>query len=157
MDYEIVILEEFTGEKATIYSIILDKEEQSLYDNFYDKYISLYKSEIENILSRLETMGHKTGARVDFFKQYEGNPGDGVCALFDVPDSNLRLYCIRYGSSAIILGDGGYKPKSISSLQDDPILKETNEQMRQLSKDISQKIKDGVFEWSPDGTKLLIL
>ena len=48
----------------------------------------------------------------------EGIPGDGVCALFDLPNSNLRLYCIRYGNSIIILGGGGQKPKTISAFQE---------------------------------------
>lgn len=61
------------------------------------------------MVQRLKIIGTKTGAREQFFKLHEGNPGDGVCALFDLPDKNLRLYCIRYNTQIIILGGGWNK------------------------------------------------
>ena len=66
-----------------------------------------------NFLERIRTINEKTGARESFFKPNEGKPGDLVCALFDIPNSNLRLYCIRFGNSLIILGGGGEKKKTI--------------------------------------------
>ena len=66
--------------------------------------------------------------------------GDGVCALYDIPRSKLRLYCIRYGSTLIIAGDGAVKPKGIRALQEDERLKEANYLLRRVSKAIKDKM-----------------
>ncbi|MBK6979124.1 MAG: hypothetical protein IPH28_20170 [Cytophagaceae bacterium] len=60
--------------------------------------------------------------------------GDGVCALYDDPDRNLRLYCIRYGKQIVVLGGGGHKPKTIRALQEDEKLKQENYLIRNISK-----------------------
>jgi hypothetical protein len=62
--------------------------------------------------------------------------------LYDSPNSNLRLYCIRYGTQIVLLGNGGYKPKTIKSLQEDEKLTEENYLLRKLSKEITQKLKE---------------
>lgn len=84
-------------------------------------------------------MGNKTGAREHFFKINEGNLGDGVCALYDNPDKNLRLYCIRYGTLIVIIGGGG--PKNVDKLQQDEKLKSENYLLRDLYSLITHRIK----------------
>ena len=64
----------------------------------------------------------KKAAREGYFKLHEGKPGDGIVALYDRPDSRLRLYCIRYGSVTLIVGGGGAKPKSVRAWQEVPEL-----------------------------------
>ena len=113
-----------------------------------------FKSEIKNILERLRTINEKTGARESFFKPNEGKPGDLVCALFDVPNSNLRLYCIRFGSSLIILGGGGEKKKSVKALQEVDKLKEENYLLREISARIAERIKEKEITFSYDGTEI---
>lgn len=103
----------------------------------------------------METMGHKTGARAEFFKEFEGGLGDGVCALYDSPGSHLRLYCIRYGTGIIILGGGGHKPKTILSLQESEGLKTENYKMRRLSAMISERMKEREIRFSTDYTHLV--
>ena len=73
---------------------------------------------------------------------FEGKPGDGVCALFDVPNSKLRLYGIRFGSIALILGGGAEKPKNIRSWQEDQNLSKQATIMLDVSRAISDKIKN---------------
>ena len=91
----------------------------TLFDHFVNENITDYRKEIRFIANRLQEIGNTTGAREKFFKHNEGKPGDGVCALYDDPDSNLRLYCIRYGNIAVILGGGGPKPDDVKAWQDD--------------------------------------
>jgi hypothetical protein len=64
----------------------------------------------------------------------------------------LRLYCIRLGSTIIILGGGGHKPKNIRALQEEPTLTQTNAVMRQVSELLYQKIKTGEIYWEDDYT-----
>lgn len=154
MNYEIVELEEFTGLKAKVYSVIPEGDTLSLFDHFVGENMGIYRPEVKSIINRLHEIGHRTGAREKFFKTKEGFPGDGVCALYDDKDSKLRLYCIRYGSVAIILGGGGPKPPGIIAWQDDEKLSKEAEAIIQVSKDIMLRLKDGDLYWSSDGSQL---
>lgn len=154
MKFKIVQLSQFNGNKAGIYSVYLSDEQKTLFECFMRENITTFKSEIININQTIIAINKKTGAREIFFKFDEGIPGDGVCALYDDPESNLRLYCIRYGNSLVILGSGGYKPKSIRKLQDDPKLKEENYFLREISALITERIKSGEILFSEDGTEL---
>ena len=58
---------------------------------FIEENKNSFKSELIDIFIRLKVIGNKTGAREQFFKQYEGNLGDGVCALYDEPEKHLRI------------------------------------------------------------------
>lgn len=142
MKCELIKIDELSGNKASIYSVIIDEDDVSLFEEFIDENIDSHLSEINNITQRLKTIGTKTGAREQYFKLNEGIPGDGVCALYDDPDKKLRLYCIRYGTMIIILGGGGTKPKNIRALQESEKLTEENYLMRAISRTITEKIKD---------------
>jgi len=154
MKCKIAKIEQLSGTQTSLYSVILDDENISLFDIFLNENKILFKSELLDILMRLNTIAHKTGAREQFFKLKEGKPGDGVCALYDLPDSNLRLYCIRYGSSMLLLGGGGEKPKAIKALQESEKLKTENFLLREISEEISKRIKSGDIEWEKDGMEL---
>lgn len=147
-------LAEITGNEATIYSVIINNESKTLFEKFIEENVILYKDEILFLLDRLETIGHETGAREYFFKFKEGKPGDGVVALYDEPDSNLRLYCVRNGSQIVILGGGGYKPKSIRTWQESEKLTSENNLLQKISNEITSRIKDKSIIYTPDGQKL---
>ena len=149
MKCRLVKLTKFSGDKASIYSIILNDEQETLFDKFLKENKDSYLSETNNILIRLQTIGHKAGARENFFKLFEGIPGDGLCALYDLPKKNLRLYCIRYGTQIIILGGGG--PKTVRTLQQDKKLSEENKLLRQLSALIYKRIVEKEINFVNDG------
>ncbi|MEX0988167.1 MAG: hypothetical protein WD052_11880 [Bacteroidales bacterium] len=98
-------------------------------------------------------MATKTGAQEHFFKTKEGKPGDQVCALYDTPEKNLRLYCIRMGNTVIILGGGG--PKTTRTLQKDPKLKKENYIIREVSEVIKQKMISRKLRFSDDELELI--
>ncbi|HEX9513994.1 MAG TPA: hypothetical protein VF939_26060 [Puia sp.] len=155
MKYEIVEIDELSGGEATIYSVIMEGDNVTLFDRFVQENATEYRREVSFIIDRLQEIGNTTGTREKFFKHKEGRPGDGVCALYDAPDSHLRLYCIRYGNVAIILGGGGPKPDEVRAWQDSAKLKIEAETMMEVSKDIMQRLKGGEIQWSPDGSQLL--
>ena len=142
MKCKLVKLSKFSGNKASIYSVILNDEQETLLDKFISENKDTFLGEIKDILKRLRAIGQKTGARIEYFKLFEGKPGDGVCALYDDQDSNLRLYCIRYGTQLVIAGNGGPKPKTIQAFQDDEKLTDENYFLRWLSNEITKKIKE---------------
>jgi putative component of toxin-antitoxin plasmid stabilization module len=148
MKCKLVKLHKFSGNKASIYSIIIENEQETLFDKFLKENVNSFTSETKDILMRLITIGQKTGARIDFFKEFEGRPGDGVCALYDQPGSKLRLYCIKYGSQLIVVGSGGQKSKSIRTFQEDDKLVDENYFLRWLSGEITKGILNGEIGYS---------
>jgi hypothetical protein len=101
---QLIKIPNLSGSRGSVYTILIDEEENTSFKNFVMNNQNSFKSEIKDIVARLKTMSSKTGMRENFFKLYEGNPGDGVCALYDEDNSNLRLYCVRYGSQLVIVG-----------------------------------------------------
>jgi hypothetical protein len=154
MNYEIVEMEPFSGNEAKVYSLLPKGETETLFEKFVNEYKYDFKDEIKNILNTIFQIGHVTGARSSFFKQHEGKYGDSVCALYDVPDKNLRLYCIRFGMVAVILGGGGEKPEGVIAWQDDEKLTKEATRMIKYAKDITQRMKNGEIYWSKERTEL---
>lgn len=154
MKYKIVRLAQFDAHAATIYSVIIDNDNETLFEKFVRINIKQHKEEVMEIFGRIRTMATQTGARENFFIQWEGKPGDGVCALFD-EGKNLRLYCIRNGNLIIILGSGAHKPKSIRAYQQSPQLLKEVKLMIKISALLTDKIKEKEIKYSDDGRELL--
>ncbi|MBV6510637.1 MAG: hypothetical protein HRU80_16535 [Ignavibacteriales bacterium] len=138
MRFTLQKIEALSGMKASCYSVVVENEEKSLFEKFLEENSVLHKDEILDILARLNTIAQTTGIRRGFFKEFEGNPGDGVCALYDEPSRKLRLYCILFGEKIIVLGGGGRK--SVQKLQQDAKLKAENFLLREVSKTITRAI-----------------
>lgn len=154
MKFALVEIEELSGNKLKVYSIIPEDDEDegyTLYDRFIDENGTKFKIEVEDITNRIEIMARYTGLREDFIKGGEGNLGDGIYALYDKPDSNLRLYFIRFGNVAIVLGSGGEKPKSIRRFQENPQLKDANYFLRKVSAALADAVQEGSLIISNEG------
>lgn len=153
MDFEIIRIEDFLNSKATIYTIIEKGAENSLFQQFLNKYYPLFPDEVGFMMQRLISIGRKVGAQDHFFKHGEGLLGDGVSALYDQPNYKLRLFCVRYGSGIVILGGGGIK--KTKTWQEDPILKKQAELMIEFSKKLTNRIKSGEIKWAEDQKSFL--
>lgn len=150
MKYQIVKLKQLSGKKATFYTVALEGEKKTLFERFLDENEQDFSHELIDIVDRLGVMANHVGAIRTFFKENEGRLGDLVCALYDSPKANLRLYCIRLGNAVIILGGGGHKPKTIRALQEDDKLSQENSLMRLISRLLYKKIKEGDLFWISD-------
>ncbi len=134
---------------ASLYTVMVDTPGGAIttkFDQFIEKYRSTYPAELMDIARRLNSLGKITGCTENFFKLDEGlDPDDLVCALYDVPEINLRLYCIRLSDQITILGDGG--PKTTRTWQEDKNLEREVHAMMdvQVSKDYSHEAQ----KWRP--------
>lgn len=158
MNYEIVELEQFSGNKAKVYSIIPEGEEETLFDKFVDEHIATYRDEIKDIFKRLVQIGHITGARESFFKHEGDNEfsikhGYYVWALYYDDERKLRLYCIRFGNIAVILGGGGYKDKKVIKWQDNEKLSVEARRIMSYAECIFNQLDNGDLYWSNDKTE----
>lgn len=59
------------------------------------------------------------------------------------------------GNTVIILGGGGPKPENVQAFQEDPKLKHENYLLRNISKQITKKMKNGEIRFSDDELELL--
>ncbi|RFS26361.1 hypothetical protein DVR12_00810 [Chitinophaga silvatica] len=152
-------LNSISGPKASFYSInyqeLVDGPTKQLFNDFLEEYQSGYENELMNMIGRLKNMGNTNAAKEEYFRLDEGlDWNDLVCALFDIPEKFLRLYCIRISEQIVILGNGGPKPKYIRAWQDDPRLtKEVNEMM-EYSRIIRTKLENMDFRITSDGLHL---
>jgi putative component of toxin-antitoxin plasmid stabilization module len=150
MKIRLVKLGQLSGNGASIYSVVYESDKTTLFEKFIKENRNSFKSELNNIILRLKIIGKETGARDHFFKPNQGAPGDGVWALYDKPNCKLRLYCIQYGTTLLVLGGGGYKPKNIRALQEDTKLTKENGIMRNVSRLINIKMSEGDISFSED-------
>ncbi|MBK0379298.1 hypothetical protein [Mucilaginibacter segetis] len=147
MNFSLNKVVRLSGNEASVYAVTLEGQPTSVFDDFLAEYQEDYHDEVKDIVTRLRVIGHKTGAREQYFKPYEGKYGDLVCALYDDPDKKLRLYCVRFGGDCVILGGGGPKSKSIRAWQEDDNLREQAERMITVAKKIHARFKEGDLKW----------
>ena len=150
------MLELYSGEMASLYTVMVDAPSGAIttkLDQFIKKYRDTYPKELMDIVRRLKSLGNTTGCTENFFKLDEGlDHNDLVCALYDVPEINLRLYCIRLSDQITILGDGG--PKTTRTWQEDKNLEREVHAMMNVSKIVRAKIRNGDLRISADGLRL---
>lgn len=149
--FEIVKLNELSGDHCAIYSIRFIGEDDTLFEQFLNEYYNTFKTEVLDIFTRLKAIGRCVGLREGFYKANEGKPGDGVCALYDKPDAHLRVYFIYYGSDLIVVGDGGEKPKSVRTWQEVPVLTDANLLMQWVSEKIREATENKGIQISDQG------
>jgi hypothetical protein len=142
-----------SGEKATIYSVVEIRQDGSrsvLFEQFIAKFQRNYSPELTDVVRRLRSIGNQTGARLSFFKLHEGlEADDKVCALYDIPEKFLRLYCIVVSEQIVIVGGGG--PKTTRTWQEDVVLSKAVHTMMDVSARFRAKMSKGDLWLSPDG------
>ena len=123
--------------KGHLYSVLIEGDEETLLEQFFDKMDESYDEDAKQIVVRLKTMITKTGFADYYFKKNEGNFGDHVVAF---KQNDLRIYCIYIDHTAIIVGSGGVK--KVRAYQDDPELNSEAEKVKQLAKIINQAMME---------------
>ncbi len=156
MKSKLVFLERFSGRKASVYSVMEQVNEATvsvMIDRFITDFRMDYGEELIDIGRRLKSIGNVTGCTINFFKQDEGlDPDDLVCALYDVPDKCLQLYCIRLNDHMVTVGSGG--PKTTRTWQEDKVLRKEVDIMMKVSAIVRTKLKNGTLHLSGAGFRL---
>jgi hypothetical protein len=150
-DFQIVKIPQLSGSRATFYTAYLPDEGTTLFDQFLTENRSTHLAELQKVLDEIKAMATRTGARIDFFKKYEGvKIGEGVYALFS---KKLRLYCFRIDNCVVILGGGGWK--EVAKWQDDPKLTDEVSRIRFIASQIDNRIRERDIRRSNDDMHLI--
>ncbi|MBK7940656.1 MAG: hypothetical protein IPJ87_02055 [Flavobacteriales bacterium] len=148
MNYRVVKYVQLSGRRATIYTLVKEGENVTLFDAFLKECNTHHPDETANLVAKLRAMGQQTGLNAHLFRVNEGLPGDLVVAVSDDPDHKLRAYGIRYGATILLLGGGG--PKTVRAWQDDPKLRAAAEEMIAISEAMKQKMTERELTWTAD-------
>lgn len=152
MKSKLIYLTRLSGDKASIYSIVTEDSKVPFIDRFIEEHKEEFTQDLLSIMSRLKSMGNAVGALDIYFKLDEGLEwNDLVCAVYDIPDKHLRLYCIRLNEKIVVIGNGG--PKNVRAWQDDPKLSREVHEMMQYSRIIRKKLEDGTLRISENGLR----
>lgn len=149
MDIEIKEIKNLTGAKARVYSVILDGEENTLLEQFFNENVK-YTDDLKKVLYKIQVMAQDTGCRKSYFKEGEGAWADGMVALRDT--GHLRLYGIYFHDAVILLGSGGHKPPGVIAYEDHPPLNAKAQQMKAVAKEIYRMITEKELKVHGDGT-----
>ena len=148
MQFELIQMEDLSGDAAKIYSVILEGDSLSLLEHFVLDNPE-YVMDIRTILDKIRFMGQANGCKAHFFKDKEGRPGDGMVAL---RYKQMRLYCLRYDNACVFIGPGGYKPPGIAAYQEDEALNQAAQLMKRICASINKAIVEKDLIIFPDGS-----
>ncbi|MBQ9231505.1 MAG: hypothetical protein IJ190_10080 [Prevotella sp.] len=154
MEFDLKEIEELSGAKAHVYSVVFESEEDSLLEQFVKENAQQYSKEMKKIFAKIKKMADITGCRKNFFKEGEGVWADGVVALNHT--GRLRLYGIYFNDTVILFGSGGYKPPHVKSYQEYPPLNTKAQQIKDIAQEIMKLIKSGELRIEEDGTLIKI-
>ena len=137
-EYDIRLIEEH--EAVNFYSIMLEGEELTELEKFFDKFPvgCEYDEEMDVIVAWLDRIG-ETGALERYFRP-EGKYGDGVSSI-PIESGKLRLYCLRLSDKILIFGNGD--AKDTKSWQESETLSAYVQLLMDTSRFIASRVRDG--------------
>lgn len=150
-------------EKVTYYSIVLENEKQSMFENFIQRHEIVNKNKLYHIVKWLELLG-KYGARQDYFR-FEGATSD-TSALppkgINIEPTyiengkksanNLRLYCLRANNHVVFLYDGDIK--TTAKAQDCPHVNSHFKLANKITKSIDLSFKNKEIQWNSNANDI---
>lgn len=127
-------------EAVNFYSIMLEGEELTELEKFFDKFPvgCEYDEEMDVIIAWLDRIG-EPGALERYFRP-EGKYGDGVSAI-PIESGKLRLYCLRLSDKILIFGNGD--AKDTKSWQESETLSAYVQLLMDTSRFIASRVRDG--------------
>lgn len=138
-NYKIELVEEY--EKVNFYSILLEGNELTEMESFFEKFPvgCEYDEEIDVVISWIDKIA-ETGALERFFRP-EGKYGDGVGVIPIDVGNKIRLYCLRLSDKILIFGNGGVK--DATTWEESEELAPYVKLLIDTSRFISSRISDG--------------
>ncbi|MDO5968670.1 hypothetical protein Q4Q35_02510 [Flavivirga aquimarina] len=151
--------------KVSYYSVCINSEENSLFEEFIKKHTKENNEKLDHILNWLRQIGINYGAKPDYFRP-EGETADtsalppkGINRKPQYTEygkkkaNNLRLYCLRANDSVVILFSGDIKIKD--KAQDCPNVKRHFKLANRLTKAIDKAFHEDEIIWNDDCTQII--
>lgn len=156
--------------KVTYYSVQLEEESTSFFENFVARHTYTNKEKLNHILAWIKVIGNKYGAYDHFFRN-EANIADARALPPIGKDrepkyieyneetggkhtkpNDLRLYCFRANESVVFLFDGDIK--TAATPQECSNVKPHFDAANRITKILEQAFKSGTIKWNIDYTDI---
>lgn len=128
------IVDFLIGEKAGFFSLKFEGEEKSEAEKFFEILFNEDEEKAENLYSKIEYQAEVRGC-LDSLFFYERDE-----SIYKLKEGDWRLYCIRFGKVAVIMGGGDFK--DVPKTQDSEILEKHVNTLQIINKIINKRIKD---------------
>lgn len=151
-------------DKVSYYSICIDNQELSLFEEFSAYHSTANKKKLNHVLEWIKIIGNKYGALPHLFRP-EGETADASAlppkGMNRKPHyteygitkaNNIRLYCLRANESVVFLFNGDIKTTQYA--QDCPNVKKHFKLANQLTKAIDKAFVDKDIFWNNDQTEI---
>jgi hypothetical protein len=149
--FQLFELDEYSGEKAKIFSPQIETDTITLYEKFISENEVEFEDELVNLDQRLKVVGNDTGLFEESFDTKAGKFGENLCTFKDKPRRKLRLFFIEFGLATIILGGGGHKPPTAKATQDVEKLHTENRLLGLISITLQRAAGHGYFTVDENG------
>lgn len=156
----------FSYKKVAYYSVVVNNNEKSLFEEFIQYQEINNKNKLKHILEWLKIIGEKYGAQSQYFRN-ESLLSDTVALPpygIDRPptytetgknkSNSLRLYCLRANQYVVFLFSGAIK--STQKAQDCPNVQKHFLLANELTKAINKAFENKDIRWTEDYTKITI-
>lgn len=130
------------GRKAKIYSIQFDGENKNEFQKFIEDPEVRNHPDFQSLRKKIKEIYDKRGLLQHYFR-----PEDDKClhpeiSRIDYGTGKLRLYCIRWDDTLLILGGGGVKPDDVRFWQEDPELANAVKKVIDVFDDLNHYLND---------------
>lgn len=151
MNRKIALVEYHFGKRTSFYTLVFADEADILKDSetelFFAAHEESHPKQVELIIEKIELMSRVWGATEYHFKNETSRDRINLWAIprFDKKGNKfsgtLRLFCLRFGSGVVILGNGGIKPKGVRTYQEVPELEAAALVLENVANEIEQKLR----------------
>lgn len=154
----------FQYAKVAYYSVVLNNEQNSLFEQFIKNHEVEHKEKLYHILKWIQQIGQNYGAQKRFFRN-EANFADtsalppknkNLKPLFieygKTQKNNLRLYSLRANDKVVFLFGGGIKTQQ--KAQDCPNVSQHFELANKLTKAIDKAFIEKDIQWINQASKI---
>jgi len=152
-------------DKVSYYSVTINAEPSSLFEQFIATNTAINKQKLYHILDWIEVIGINHGAKVHLFRpesylsDTSALPPTGkereptYIEDGQTESNNLRLYCFRLNENVVVLYNGDLK--TADKAQDCPNVKPHFLLANKITKALENSIKERVINWNEDCTDII--
>lgn len=148
MKFSIIHINELSGNKAQVYSLIYESKSISELQSFAYKFQDIYPDVIHQVFQRIHIISKRDGIQDSFFKR-ESPESHNVFRLLET--ENLRLYCIMFSNIFLLFGSGGKKKHKTKKNIENPHLEKEIRTLMSIEDAINRRISSGDLSISCNG------
>ncbi len=148
MKFSIILINDLSGDKASVYSVKFQNKEITELQSFLYKFQDTHKEVLDQIFLRIQMISKRSGIQKSFFRR-ESPENYNVFRLMET--DNLRLYCILFSNVVLLFGSGGTKLQNTRKLVQNPLLEAEVKKLMKIEDAIKWQFRKGTITLTSHG------